>query len=43
VVANEETVRRGVIISFIAAGLQALSAVVLVGVLLIVLGVHQWG
>src|SRR5262249_58823397 len=34
VVANEETVRRGVIISFIAAGLQALSAVVLVGVLL---------
>ncbi|HET7448688.1 MAG TPA: nickel/cobalt transporter [Methyloceanibacter sp.] len=38
VVANEETVRRGVIISFIAAGLQALSAVVLVGVLLIALG-----
>ena len=38
VVANEETVRRGVIISFIAAGLQALSAVVLVGVLLIGLG-----
>jgi nickel/cobalt transporter (NicO) family protein len=34
VVANEETVRRGVIISFIAAGLQALTAVVLVGVLL---------
>jgi ABC-type nickel/cobalt efflux system permease component RcnA len=33
VVANEETVRRGVIISFIAAGLQALTAVVLVGVL----------
>ncbi|MGH6804971.1 MAG: hypothetical protein ACREC3_16655 [Methyloceanibacter sp.] len=31
VIANEETVRRGVIISFIAAGLQALSAVVLVG------------
>jgi nickel/cobalt transporter (NicO) family protein len=38
VVANEETVRRGVIISFIAAGLQALSAVILVSVLLIVLG-----
>ena len=34
VVANEETVRRGVIISFIAAGLQALTAVALVGVLL---------
>ena len=34
VVANEETVRRGVIISFIAAGLQALTAVTLVGVLL---------
>jgi nickel/cobalt transporter (NicO) family protein len=38
VIANEETVRRGVIISFIAAGLQALSAVLLVGVLLIALG-----
>ena len=38
VVANEETVRRGVIISFIAAGLQALTAVLLVGVLLIALG-----
>ena len=34
VVANEETARRGVIISFIAAGLQALTAVVLVGLLL---------
>jgi ABC-type nickel/cobalt efflux system permease component RcnA len=33
VVANEETVRRGVIISFIAAGLQALSAIALVGIL----------
>ena len=33
VVANEETVRRGVIISFIAAGLQALTAIVLVGIL----------
>jgi nickel/cobalt transporter (NicO) family protein len=38
VIANEETVRRGVIISFIAAGLQALSAVLLVSVLLIALG-----
>jgi ABC-type nickel/cobalt efflux system permease component RcnA len=38
VVANEETVRRGVIISFIAAGLQALTAVILVSVLLIGLG-----
>ena len=37
VVANEETVRRGVIISFIAAGLQALTAMVLVGVLLFAL------
>lgn len=35
VVANEETVRRGVIISFIAAGLQALTAVALVSVLLV--------
>jgi ABC-type nickel/cobalt efflux system permease component RcnA len=35
VVANEETVRRGVFISFIAAGLQALTAIALVGVLLI--------
>ena len=34
VVANEETVRRGVIISFIAAALQALTAVALVSVLL---------
>jgi nickel/cobalt transporter (NicO) family protein len=34
VVANEETARRGVIISFIAAGLQALTAVVLVSLLL---------
>jgi ABC-type nickel/cobalt efflux system permease component RcnA len=33
VVANEETVRRGVVISFIAAGLQALTAIALVGVL----------
>ena len=37
VVANEETVRRGVIISFIAAALQALTAVALVGVLAIAL------
>jgi nickel/cobalt exporter len=35
VVANEETARRGVIISFIAAGLQALTAILLVGLLLI--------
>jgi ABC-type nickel/cobalt efflux system permease component RcnA len=35
VVANEETARRGVLISFIAAGLQALTAIALVGVLLI--------
>jgi nickel/cobalt exporter len=35
VIANEETVRRGVIISFIAAALQALTAIVLVSVLLI--------
>jgi ABC-type nickel/cobalt efflux system permease component RcnA len=32
-VANEQTVRRGVIISFIAAALQALTAVALVGIL----------
>ena len=38
VVANEETVRRGVLISFIAAALQAFTAVALVGVLLIGLG-----
>ena len=37
VVANEETVRRGVIISFIAAGLQALTAVALVGILAVAL------
>lgn len=35
VIANEETVRRGVIISFIAAALQALTAIILVSVLLI--------
>lgn len=35
VVANEETVRRGIMISFLAAGLQALTAILLVGVLLI--------
>ena len=33
VVANEQTVRRGVIISFIAAALQALTAIALVGIL----------
>jgi nickel/cobalt transporter (NicO) family protein len=38
VVANEETVRRGVLISFIAAALQGFTAVALVGVLLIGLG-----
>jgi nickel/cobalt exporter len=37
VVANEETVRRGVIISFIAAALQALTAIALVGVLALAL------
>jgi ABC-type nickel/cobalt efflux system permease component RcnA len=37
VVANEKTVRRGVIISFIAAGLQAISAVMLVGILVFAL------
>jgi nickel/cobalt exporter len=37
VVANEETVRRGVLISFIASAVQALTAVVLVTVLLFVL------
>ncbi|MGB6347833.1 MAG: nickel/cobalt transporter [Methyloceanibacter sp.] len=37
VVANEETVRRGVIISFIAAGLQALTAIALVSVLVFAL------
>ena len=34
IVANEETARRGVILSFIAAGVQAMTAVVLVSVLL---------
>jgi nickel/cobalt exporter len=34
VVANEETARRGVIISFIAAAMQAFTAVTLVGLLL---------
>lgn len=37
VVANEETVRRGIIISFIAAGLQAVTAIALVGVLALAL------
>ncbi len=41
VVANEETVRRGVIISFIAAAMQAMTAVLLVGVL--VLALHATG
>jgi nickel/cobalt exporter len=37
VVANEETVRRGVVISFIAAALQATTAVALIGILAIAL------
>ncbi|MGK2921345.1 MAG: nickel/cobalt transporter, partial [Methyloceanibacter sp.] len=37
VIANEETVRRGILISFLAAGLQGLTAVALVGILLIAL------
>jgi nickel/cobalt exporter len=37
VVANEETVRRGVIISFIAAAIQAMTAVVVIGVFAIAL------
>ena len=37
VIANEETVRRGILISFLAAGLQGLTAVALVGLLLIML------
>jgi nickel/cobalt exporter len=37
VVANEETVRRGILISFLAAGLQALTAVALVSLLLVAL------
>jgi ABC-type nickel/cobalt efflux system permease component RcnA len=35
VIANEETMRRGIMISFLAAAMQAVSAVALVGVLLI--------
>ena len=37
VVSNEATVRRGVIVSFLASGLQALTAIALVSVLLITL------
>lgn len=37
VIANERTVRRGIILSFLAAGVQALSAIAIVGVLAIVL------
>jgi len=37
VVANEETVRRGVLISFLAAAMQAITAIVLVSLLLIAL------
>jgi ABC-type nickel/cobalt efflux system permease component RcnA len=47
VVANEKTARRGVIISFIAAALQALTAVALVGVFAILLNapgieINRW-
>jgi nickel/cobalt transporter (NicO) family protein len=38
VIANEETVKRGVMISFLAAAMQAVTAVLLVSVLLIALG-----
>jgi len=37
VIANEETVRRGILISFLAAGVQGLTAVALVGVMLVAL------
>lgn len=37
VIANEETIKRGVMISFLAAGMQAVTAVALVSVLLIAL------
>lgn len=37
VIASEETVRRGILISFLAAGLQGLMAVALVGLMLIAL------
>ncbi len=37
VIANERTVRRGIILSFLAAGVQALTAVVIVGVLAVIL------
>ncbi|MGH6736095.1 MAG: nickel/cobalt transporter [Methyloceanibacter sp.] len=37
VVANEETVRRGVLISFLAAGMQAITAVALVSLALVAL------
>ncbi len=37
VISNEATVRRGVLVSFLAAGLQALTAITLVSVLLIAL------
>lgn len=37
VVSNEATVRRGVLVSFLAAGLQALTAIALVSVLLVAL------
>lgn len=37
VIANERTVRRGIILSFLAAGVQALTAIVIVGVLAVIL------
>lgn len=37
VLANERTVRRGIMLSFLAAGIQAMSAIVIVGVLAILL------
>ncbi|MEO1206778.1 MAG: nickel/cobalt transporter [Pseudomonadota bacterium] len=37
VLANEQTVRRGILLSFMAAGIQALSAIAIVGVLAIAL------
>lgn len=37
VIANERTVRRGIVLSFLAAGVQALTAIVIVGVLAVIL------
>ncbi|MEO1280890.1 MAG: nickel/cobalt transporter [Pseudomonadota bacterium] len=41
VLANEQTVKRGILLSFMAAGIQALSAIAIVGVLAI--GLNQTG